>query len=147
MSDVTETVQTRRRLEAMHHHLAQINLARLIAPLDDPRIADFVAQLDTINALAEQSPGFVWRLQDESGNASWFYKTAHWSFPAVYDDSEKIEKAWNTSGAGCPVSAQKARTARVPPMPSSSSWRSRWSLPPPYSRSVTSCRSASFCST
>ena len=37
--------------------------------------------------------------QDESGNASWFYKNAHWSFPAVYDDSEKIEKAWNTSGA------------------------------------------------
>ena len=37
--------------------------------------------------------------QDESGNASWFYKTAHWSFPAVYDDGEKIEKSWNTSGA------------------------------------------------
>ena len=54
---------------------------------------------------------------------------------------------WNTSGEGWPVSAQKARTARMPPMPSSSSWRSRWSLPPPYSRSVTSCRSASFSST
>jgi len=37
--------------------------------------------------------------QDESGNASSFYKKAHWSFPAVYDDKEKIEKAWNTSGA------------------------------------------------
>jgi peroxiredoxin len=37
--------------------------------------------------------------QDESGDASWFYKKAHWSFPAVYDDGEKIEKAWNTSGA------------------------------------------------
>ncbi len=54
---------------------------------------------------------------------------------------------WNTSGSGCPVSAQNARTARMPPMPSSSSWRSRCSLPPPYSRSVTSCRSASFSST
>ena len=54
---------------------------------------------------------------------------------------------WKTSGEGYPRSAQKARTARTPPMPSSSSWRSRWSLPPPYSRSVTSCRSASFSST
>ena len=55
----------------MHfHHLAQINIARLIAPLDDPRLADFVAQLDPINALAERSPGFVWRLKSDSGNAT-----------------------------------------------------------------------------
>ena len=52
------------------HHLAQINIARLIAPLDDPRLADFVAQLDPINALAERSPGFVWRLKSEAGNAT-----------------------------------------------------------------------------
>ena len=52
------------------HHLAQINIARLIAPLDDPRIADFVAQLDPVNALAERSPGFVWRLKSDSGNAT-----------------------------------------------------------------------------
>jgi hypothetical protein len=42
-------------------HLAQVNTARLLAPADDPSIADFVAQLDRINALAEASPGFVWR--------------------------------------------------------------------------------------
>ena len=54
----------------MQYQLAQINIARLIAPLDDPRIASFVAQLDTINALAERSPGFVWRLKSESGNAT-----------------------------------------------------------------------------
>jgi hypothetical protein len=51
-------------------HLAQINIARLIAPIDDPRIADFVAQLDTVNALAEQSEGFVWRLKSPQGNAT-----------------------------------------------------------------------------
>lgn len=51
-------------------HLAQINIARLVAPIDDPRIADFVAQLDEINALAEQSAGFVWRLKSEGGNAT-----------------------------------------------------------------------------
>lgn len=54
----------------MRYHLAQINIARLIAPIDDPKIASFVAQLDTINALAENSPGFVWRLKSDSGNAT-----------------------------------------------------------------------------
>ena len=51
-------------------HVAQINMARARASLEDPLLADFVAQLDAINALAEQSPGFVWRLQTESGNAT-----------------------------------------------------------------------------
>ena len=49
-------------------HLAQINIGRLIAPIDDPLIADFVNQLDEINALAESSPGFVWRLKDDDSN-------------------------------------------------------------------------------
>ena len=51
-------------------HLAQINIARALAALDDPLMAGFVARLDDINALAEASPGFVWRLKDESGNAT-----------------------------------------------------------------------------
>jgi uncharacterized protein DUF3291 len=54
----------------MDHHLAQINIARLVAPIDDPRIAGFVSQLGPINALADSAPGFVWRLQSESGNAT-----------------------------------------------------------------------------
>lgn len=49
-------------------HLAQINIGRLLAPIDDPLIADFVRQLDDINALAESSPGFVWRLKDDTSN-------------------------------------------------------------------------------
>lgn len=53
----------------MTHHLAQINVGRLLAPPDDPRVAEFVNALDEINALADTSDGFVWRLQDESGNA------------------------------------------------------------------------------
>ena len=52
------------------HHLAQINIARMLAPIDDPVMADFVAQLPPINALAEESPGFVWRPQSDSGNAT-----------------------------------------------------------------------------
>ncbi|WP_422366232.1 DUF3291 domain-containing protein [Pelagibius sp.] len=51
-------------------HLAQINVGRLIAPIDDPAIAGFVERLEDINALAERSRGFVWRLQSESGNAT-----------------------------------------------------------------------------
>ena len=51
-------------------HLAQINIARMRAPLDDPLMAGFVEALDPLNALADGSPGFVWRLQDEAGDAT-----------------------------------------------------------------------------
>ena len=54
----------------MKYQLAQINIAKLVAPLDSPILADFVADLDRINGIADQSPGFVWRLQSESGNAT-----------------------------------------------------------------------------
>ncbi len=50
--------------------LAQLNIARLSAPLDSPELADFVAGLEPINAVADAAPGFVWRLQDESGDAT-----------------------------------------------------------------------------
>ncbi|HXT36267.1 MAG TPA: DUF3291 domain-containing protein, partial [Chloroflexota bacterium] len=52
------------------NQLAQINIARMLAPLDDPLMAGFVEQLDTINALADASPGFVWRFQSAEGNAT-----------------------------------------------------------------------------
>ena len=51
-------------------HLAQINIGRLRAETDDPMIAEFMAALDEINALAERSPGFVWRFMTEDGNAT-----------------------------------------------------------------------------
>jgi heme-degrading monooxygenase HmoA len=53
------------------YHLAQVNIARMLAPLEDPLMAGFVARLDEINALADRSPGFVWRLKTESGNATY----------------------------------------------------------------------------
>ena len=52
-------------------YIAQVNIARMKAPLDDPLMASFVARLDEINALADQSPGFVWRLQTPAGNATY----------------------------------------------------------------------------
>jgi hypothetical protein len=54
----------------LNYHLAQINVGRLVAPIDDPQIAEFVAGLEPINALADRAPGFVWRLQSASGNAT-----------------------------------------------------------------------------
>ena len=52
------------------YHLAEINVGRLKAPVDHPTIADFVANLDRINALADGLPGFVWRLKGEGNNAT-----------------------------------------------------------------------------
>jgi hypothetical protein len=51
-------------------HIAEINVARALAPLDAALLADFVANLDPINALADGSEGFVWRLQTEDGDAT-----------------------------------------------------------------------------
>jgi hypothetical protein len=51
-------------------HLAQLNVGRAVAAPGSPELADFMAALDRINALAESSPGFVWRLQSASGNAT-----------------------------------------------------------------------------
>ena len=52
------------------YNLAQVNIAKMLAPIDDPIMADFVNNLDRINALADQSEGFVWRLQDIENNAT-----------------------------------------------------------------------------
>ena len=54
----------------MIYNLAQVNIARMLAPLTDPLMAGFVAELDAVNALADSSPGFLWRLQTSEGNAT-----------------------------------------------------------------------------
>jgi heme-degrading monooxygenase HmoA len=60
-------------------HLAQVNLARPLEPLDSELLQEFVESLDPVNAVADRSPGFVWRLQTEEGNAT--------SVPVFDDDS------------------------------------------------------------
>lgn len=52
------------------YELAQLNIGIIKGPMDSPLMADFAANLDRINALAEATPGFVWRLQTEEGNAT-----------------------------------------------------------------------------
>jgi hypothetical protein len=54
-------------------HLAQLNLARPKGPMDSELMASFKALLDPINAVADDAPGFVWRLQTEEGNATSLY--------------------------------------------------------------------------
>src|SRR5437588_10709039 len=54
-------------LQRMTHHLAQVNIGRVLGGPDDPRMLDFYANLARVNALAERMPGFVWRLKDASG--------------------------------------------------------------------------------
>ena len=54
------------------YQVAQVNMGRIKAPLDDPSMAGFMNRLDELNALADRSPGFVWRLQTNEGNATYF---------------------------------------------------------------------------
>lgn len=54
----------------MSWQLAQLNVALPMEPLDAPALADFVASLAPVNALADRAPGFVWRLQTEEGDAT-----------------------------------------------------------------------------
>ena len=52
------------------YQLAQVNIGRLVAPIDDPRIDGFRNALGHINALAEAQPGFVWRMTGEGNDAT-----------------------------------------------------------------------------
>lgn len=91
----------------MSYHLAQANVARLVAPLDDPRIEGFVSRLTCINALAEKSPGFIWRLKDEAGNDS----TSIQAFPdpmvlvnmSVWESVEALKEFTYKSGHSEPL--------------------------------------------
>jgi len=53
-----------------NYHIAQINIARMVAPIDSEEMSGFVERLDEINALADVAEGFVWRLQTEEGDAT-----------------------------------------------------------------------------
>lgn len=81
-------------------HLAQLNIATAVDDMESARLADFVAALDGVNAVAERSPGFVWRLQDESGNATGIQATEDPRLIvnlSVWETPEHLEQfVWNT---------------------------------------------------
>lgn len=54
----------------MTYHLAEVNIGRILGEMDSPVMAEFAANLNRINALAEGSEGFIWRLKDDSNNAT-----------------------------------------------------------------------------
>ena len=54
----------------MERYLAELNIGRVLGGPDDPRMADFFGNLARVNALAERTPGFVWRLKDETGDSA-----------------------------------------------------------------------------
>ena len=54
------------------YHVAQVNIGRVRAPVDEPLMAGFTGRLDELNRLADSAPGFVWRLQTSEGNATYF---------------------------------------------------------------------------
>lgn len=68
-------------------HLAQLNIGRIIAPIDSPELSGFVDALDRINALGEGSPGFVWRLKDDDSGSS---QTGDATSIALYGDDRHI---------------------------------------------------------
>jgi heme-degrading monooxygenase HmoA len=82
-------------------HVAQLNIARALYPLDDPRMAGFMEKLDAINAIADRSPGFVWRMADESGNNTGTHYTddpQQILNMSVWESAEALEHfVWNTA--------------------------------------------------
>jgi Domain of unknown function (DUF3291) len=54
----------------LQYHLAQVNIGKILAPMDSPLMSEFKNNLDRINALAEASEGFIWRLKDDNNNAT-----------------------------------------------------------------------------
>lgn len=75
------------------HHLAELNVAQTLAPLDSPTMAEFVANIERINDLADASPGFVWRYQGLSGESameSRLFGEGHIVTMSVWTDVEHL---------------------------------------------------------
>lgn len=101
------------------HHLAQVNIARMKAPLDSAVMEGFVARLGEINALADGSPGFVWRLQTEAGDATYL---------RPYDDDRILFNlsVWQSAGD---LKAYVYRTAHAELLQSRRQWFEQFERP------------------
>jgi hypothetical protein len=86
--------------------LAEFNIARLTHPLDDAESAEFVAALEPVNAIAEATPGFVWRLKDDDGQSSTYVTMAEIDDPltivnySIWADLESLQHFVTRSGHG-----------------------------------------------
>ncbi|MGB0499002.1 MAG: DUF3291 domain-containing protein [Rubricella sp.] len=87
----------------MTMHLAELNIGRLLAPTDDPRVAEFMANLDRVNGLGKRMPGFVWMMEGsgEPGTGNTEAKIdgdpQFVSNLTVWEDAESLERfVWGT---------------------------------------------------
>ena len=103
-----ETDTTQLRVPA-GFHVAQVNIVIPREPIDSPALAGFVALLEPVDALADAAPGFVWRLQDEGGDAT--------AINAFDDDRilvnmsvwETVEALWNFTYSGEHLTVMRRR--------------------------------------
>ena len=67
-------------------HLAELNIGRLVAPTDDPQVAEFMNNLDRINGLGKRMPGFVWMMEGsgEPGTGNTAVSYTHLTLPTIY---------------------------------------------------------------
>jgi len=73
-------------------HLAELNIGRFKHPTSDPRMAGFMDNLDRVNAIAERSPGFVWRLKGDNNNATEFRVGDDMAVNlSVWEDAKSLE--------------------------------------------------------
>ena len=85
------------------HHLAELNVGRLLVPTDDPRVKEFMDNLDRINGLGKRMPGFVWMMEGSgepgTGNTETFVGDDPQSVTnlTVWESVETLEQfVWNT---------------------------------------------------
>lgn len=85
------------------YHLAELNIGRLVAPVDDPRVADFMDNLDRINGLGKRMPGFVWMMEGSGAPGSGNTENNIGGDPllvpnlTVWEDAASLEKfVWGT---------------------------------------------------
>ena len=90
-------------IQPVGHHLAELNVGRLLAPTDDPRVAEFMGALDRVNGLGRRMPGFVWMMEGsgEPGTGNTEAKIGgdpqHVSNLTVWESAATLENfVWNT---------------------------------------------------
>lgn len=86
-----------------NHHLAELNVGRLVAPTDDPRVAEFMAALDKVNGMGKRMPGFVWMMEGSGEPGTGNTGNAIGGDPqfvanlTVWEDAASLEKfVWQT---------------------------------------------------
>lgn len=114
------------------YHVAQVNVSLMRAPLTDPSMAEFVAELARVNALADATEGFVWRLQTESGDATdlspfpdplvimnvtvWRTMEALWEFAyrGAHAHVMKRRRTWLDKAPGPPLAIWWIEAGKIP---------------------------------